>query len=164
MNTEAIESLAESLLKGLGIKQAPVQVEAIAAQYSILIRRGPHSAFSGILIRKDGAALIGVSSSESPVRQRFTIAHELGHFFLHPSKDAFVDYRDNLSGAARTPREREANAFAAALLMPRKFVYRDCKGLSKPTSSTIQRLSTLYNVSAEAMRYRLINIAKNTAS
>src|SRR6185312_712682 len=88
--------------------------------------------FSGLLIRKDGHALIGINSSEASVRQRFTIAHELGHFVLHPQKDAFVDFRkERGAGEVRPPRERHADMFAAALLMPRKLLLKDFRRLAK---------------------------------
>lgn len=160
MILEHIEAQAETVLKHVGFKGLPVPVDEIAAKYRIVIRRAPHGNFSGMLIRKDGHALIGVSSSESQVRQRFTIAHELGHFFLHRNKDAFVDYRDNKKGVMRTPREKEANMFAAALLMPRHVLLKDFRALAK-TGFSDDELTTLakqYDVSEDAMRFRLINL------
>lgn len=160
MILEHIESQAEAVLRKANIKSLPVPVEEIAAKYQIRIRKAPHANFSGMLIRKDGHALIGVSTSESPVRQRFTLAHELGHFFLHPNKDAFVDYRDNKKGVMRTPREKEANMFAAALLMPRQVLLKDFKTIAKGGFSD-DELSTLarrYDVSEDAMRFRLMNL------
>ena len=51
----------------------------------------------------------------SPARDRFTIAHELGHYFLHSAQGRTpIVARRNGSGTAET----EANYFAAALLMP----------------------------------------------
>ena len=161
MLTDHIESKAERVLKESRVGRLPVPVEKIAARHNILIRRARHTDFSGILIRKDGRALIGVNSSEAAARQRFTIAHELGHFFLHTRKAAFVDYRDNRSGVARTPREREANSFAAALLMPRRRLLRDFRTLGKKTLSAddLQNLARRYGVSDDAMRFRLINLS-----
>lgn len=160
MILEQIESRAETILKKAGITTVPVLVEEIAAKYQLLISRAPHKNFSGMLIRKDGRALIGVNSSEPEVRQRFTVAHELGHFFLHPNQDAFVDYRDNKSGIMRTPREKQANMFAAALLMPRKLLLRDFKAIAKNgfSDEELCDLATRYNVSEDAMRFRLINL------
>ncbi len=160
MRFEDIEVQAETLLRALDLVEPPIPVERIAQKHLIRIHRAPHKSFSGMLIRKDGGALIGVSSSESPTRQRFTIAHELGHFFLHPRKAAFVDFRDNVQNAIRTPREREANWFAAALLMPRRMLTRDCRALSKRMSrDDVGRLARRYQVSEEAMQFRLDNLS-----
>lgn len=162
MILEKIELKAEQLLNQLEVKTIPVPVEDIAYSLKIKISRAPSSDFSGLLIRKDGHALIGVNSNEAPTRQRFTIAHELGHFFLHPLKDAFVDFRKELArGETRTPKERQADMFAAALLMPRKQLIRDVKKATKSgvTEEVVTSLAREYAVSEEAMRYRLMNLS-----
>lgn len=155
---EKIESRAEEILNTFGIKAIPVPIEEIASKLKIKISRAPSKDFSGLLIRKDGSSLIGVNNNEAPVRQRFTIAHELGHFCLHPQKDAFVDYRKENS--IRTPREREADMFAAALLMPRDRLEKDFKRLAKDgfTEGNIQSLAEAYQTSEKAMKIRLLNL------
>lgn len=163
MIIERIETAAEDVLNGLNIKAVPVPVEDIASKNGIKIRRGPSKEFSGILIRKDGKALIGVNDDESSARQRFTIAHELAHFFLHTKKDAFVDYvqyRDHIESVKRSPQEREANMFAAALIMPRKSLEKDFKSIAKKglSDDEIDSLAIKYQVSSEAMRFRLLNL------
>ena len=160
MIVERIERRAADVLRAANALAIPVPVEAIAAKYHIKVSRGPHASFSGMLIRKDGHALIGINSREAPVRQRFTIAHELGHFFLHPQKDAFVDYRDNRRDVMRTPREKQANMFAAALLMPGDFIRKDFRSFAKVgmTEEELQSLAERYMVSEDAMRFRLMNL------
>jgi len=60
---------------------------------------------------------IALPKYTSPRRDRFTIAHELGHYFLHASQGE----RPLIAHRAGTGRkEWEANWFAAALLMPRE--------------------------------------------
>lgn len=161
MIVENIESAAEQLLARLGVKEIPIPIEDVARSLHMRISRAPSRDFSGLLIRKDGRALIGVNSKEAPVRQRFTIAHEIGHFILHPKKDAFVDFRRERSeGEARPPRERHADMFAAALLMPRKHLLKDFRRLAKDgyTDQITATLAKQYAVSEDAMRYRLINL------
>ncbi len=160
MILEKIEKKAEETLVAFGAKTIPVPVEEIASKLGIKISRGPSKEFSGLLIRKDGAALIGVNNSEAPVRQRFTIAHELGHYYLHPNKDTFVDYRDNKKGEISTPREREADIFAAALLMPRDQIEKDFRILAKSgfAEKDLEQLAAHYQVSGKAMRLRLWNL------
>lgn len=160
MILEYLETKAADILRAANAHSVPVPVELIAAKHQLRISRAPHKQFSGMLIRKDGYALIGVSSSEPSVRQRFTIAHELGHFFLHPQKDAFVDYRDNKRDLMRTPREKEANMFAAALLMPRDLLRKDCRVMAKNgvADDELQVLARRYEVSEDAMRFRLLNL------
>lgn len=59
---------------------------------------------------------VWVNVDDPPVRQRFTIAHEIGHIKLHAG-DSVIDYRGNLTGYV-DGKEAEANRFAADLLMP----------------------------------------------
>jgi Zn-dependent peptidase ImmA (M78 family) len=161
MMIEKIESAAEQLLLRLDIKEVPTPIEDVARSLHIRISRAPSADFSGLLIRKDGHALIGVNSREAPVRQRFTIAHEIAHFILHPQKDAFVDYRKERSGGeARPLRERYADMFAAALLMPRKHLLKDFRRLAKDgyTDQITVALARQYAVSEDAMRFRLLNL------
>jgi len=158
---EKIESEADRLLSNLGISEVPTPIEDVARLLGLRISRAPSTEFSGLLLRKDGKALIGVNSSEAPVRQRFTIAHEIGHFVLHPRQDAFVDFRKSTAaGDIRPPRERHADMFAAALLMPRKSLLKDCRRLAGniEPDDLIRTLAKLYAVSEDAMRFRLINL------
>jgi Zn-dependent peptidase ImmA (M78 family) len=166
MMIEKIEGEAERLLAKLGITEVPTPIEDVARLLGLRISRAPSTEFSGLLLRKDGKALIGVNSSEAPVRQRFTIAHEIGHFVLHPEKDAFVDFRKSFgAGEVRPPRERHADMFAAALLMPRKVLLKHFRRLAGEvdTDSITKALAKRYSVSEDAMRFRLINLNALTA-
>lgn len=157
-----IEKRAEEVLKKANVRTIPVPIEDVAYSEKIKISKAPSADFSGLLIRKDGHALIGVNSSEAVVRQRFTIAHELGHFFLHPQKDTFVDFRKgNKKGEVRSPREKHADMFAAALLMPKDRLLKDFKKVAKDGFSehSIGTLAKQYAVSEDAMRIRLINLS-----
>ena len=63
-------------------------------------------------------------SSAALTAQRFTFAHEIGHYVIHTN---VVSFRDRSlsspdSSRVRAPEEREADIFAAELLMPRKYV------------------------------------------
>ncbi len=105
-----------------------------------------------------------INSTHSPVRQRFTIAHELGHFVLHkdkiiergrlnrgPKSDNEIDFDDRL--------EKEANAFAAGVLMPEAQVTHWYKIL-KPTDPVrvLDRMADLFEVSKDSMYWRLKNL------
>src|SRR5262249_10949802 len=123
-----IERRAEALIEKYGITEAPVPIEDIAAGEGALIARNhfPGTGYeSGFALREAGRWIIGVNTSTSPRRQRFTIAHELGHLLLHKGKPLITDYsvlisnRDDTSSMGTDKEEIEANGFAAAILMPR---------------------------------------------
>lgn len=67
---------------------------------------------------------IWLNAHDSPVRQRFTLAHEIGHIHLHNQGEAIIDFRKNFSPEVTDPKEVEANQFAADLLMDREHFVR----------------------------------------
>jgi Zn-dependent peptidase ImmA (M78 family) len=161
-----IEKRAEEILDESGLRAIPVPIEDIAAHFKLHIGKAASKDFSGLLIRKeDGAALIGINSNENPRRQRFTIAHEIGHFFLHLDKNVLVDYRSNTRGKHRTPKEKEADIFAASLLMPRQELTKDFVKVAggvltdqDQIRSVVSLLATKYEVSDEAMNIRILGL------
>lgn len=80
------ERAAAQLLAIHGIIRPPVDAEAIADAEGIVIvrRRFEDGDVSGLLFRDGDHHVIGVNSAHPMARQRFTIAHELGHRALHP--------------------------------------------------------------------------------
>ena len=155
-----IENKAEKVLSGLNIKSAPVDVFKIANELGIMVRKAASKKFSGLIFRKNETAFIAISSNESSVRQRFTVAHELGPYIMHPNKETFIEFRDNEENIKRDRNEIQANQFAAALLMPKKMIEKDVKTFEdmEVTENTIKILASKYDVSEQAMTYRLINL------
>lgn len=105
---------------------------------------------------------ITVNVKDSPNRKRFTAAHELGHFLLHreligEGLDDNAMYRSDLTKGhyknikVNKSHEIEANKMAAILLMPEKAVRAEA---SKP-NATKESMAEIFEVSAEAMGYRL---------
>jgi hypothetical protein len=88
-------------------------------------------------------------SYTSPLRDRFTIAHELGHYFLHSRQGErpIVAYREGSSSRI----EWEANWFAAALLMPRDAFIDECG-----TNPDIAAVALRFGVSQDAARVRKV--------
>lgn len=104
-------------------------------------------------------AVITVSKGiADPRRRRFSIAHELGHLELHskrvPLAICSMEDLDNWLENADVALEREANEFAAALLMPERFFVPPCRG-REPSLSLIGELADTFNTSltATAIRY-----------
>ncbi|GAA3012871.1 ImmA/IrrE family metallo-endopeptidase [Actinokineospora diospyrosa] len=162
-------SLAEQLLKKHGVTSAPTPVEEIAVAEGIKVVRAPAKGTeSAFLIRDGRRTIIGLNSRTSARRQRFSIAHELGHWQLHKGKRLIVDHsirinnRDHVSSAGTDIEEIEANNFAAALLMPRLLlqaaVDRELDGEVASRDSLALTLAHEFDVSTEAMKFRLINL------
>ncbi len=181
LGLKQIESRVEKLLREHGITGPPVPVEKLARNLGATIRKEPYDGdLSGALYRKSGLCVIGINKNDNYLRQRFTVAHEVGHLLLH-DKPVFIDrhytgelpigvdeeqarkyQRDSMSSQAVDPMEIEANRFAASLLMPDRFVEEDLRemNIAVPIRSleAIKPLANRYKVSLEAMIFRLVNL------
>lgn len=98
--------------------------------------------------------LCAYNITEVPTRQRFTQAHELGHVMLNHVAKGKSPRRDTTFKAQTGDWiEIDANAFAAELLMPEKYVRHLASSITN-----IAELAKRFGVSPWAMRYRLMNL------
>lgn len=99
-----------------------IDLPLIAARYNVLVEAKPMKGAEGRLVRKGNAGVISVQETiREPGRKRFAVAHELGHFFLHPETRqlALCSAADmNRWSHRQQDEESEANTFAAELLLP----------------------------------------------
>ena len=163
-----IESMIQQLLERHGVSEAPVPVGRIArAEGARIFYQSLEDNVSGFLYRDQQQAVIGVNTHHAPVRQNFTTAHELGHMLLHDQEQLHVDHdfrvrlRDDVSGQGTDEAEREANFFAASLLMPREFLESDLEGQDSVDlldDEMLRDLARKYGVSTQALMNRLKNI------
>ncbi|SEH10356.1 ImmA/IrrE family metallo-endopeptidase [Thermoleophilum album] len=116
---------------------------------------------SGLLLPELGEIWVNAAEArEWPARKRFTIGHELGHWQLHRETFAPIFCRtetvDASIEAASAQREREANAFAAALVMPAELVIHHYERLrTAEPEDRFAELCKLFEVSAKALERRL---------
>lgn len=170
MLNKRIEKITIQILDEYNINELPVPVNEIAVKRGLEIKAYDLGEdVSGVLVIKDGLGFIGYNPTESKVRQRFTVAHELGHYELHNKqnesalfvdKEFKVEFRNQDSSTGEMVREREANAFAAALLMPEKLLIKEIKNhhFELSDDNNLQELAKLFNVSLSAMTFRLMNL------
>lgn len=160
--TDKIENKVQELLSTFDVRRPPVAVDKIARKLNLLLCPLPaDDEISGAIIRKDGHVVIAVNPAHHINRQRFTIAHELGHYFFHEGLEEHVDqnfrvaWRNANSSKAINWAEVEANRFAAELLMPTIFLQNDLESLDAIDKRTVLLLAKKYVVSPEAMKIRL---------
>jgi len=146
------------------IRSAGVELNKNASQEEI--KKGINRQNIGE-IRKDGNEYkIFVLGSDHYYRKRFTMAHELGHFVLHKDKiDKFGvisdvgDFSENEDKKLTQEEERQASAYAAAILMPedkvREIFDETIKNQNGNKEETINEMSKMFQVSPRAMRLRL---------
>ena len=161
---------AKKVLAQLGIKTSPAPVEKIAKALGAQVRFAPFDdELSGMIHIKDGVPIIGVNSLHHPNRQRFTIAHELGHLQLHReiiTSRVHVDkgfpalMRDTNSATGTEKIEIEANQFAAELLMPRTMVEQALAGkqFDIENDAPLEELAKKFRVSKQALEFRIRSI------
>ncbi|MBI2436645.1 MAG: ImmA/IrrE family metallo-endopeptidase [Candidatus Magasanikbacteria bacterium] len=99
--------------------------------------------------------IIYINEHDPSYRQSFTVAHELGHIVLeHQPSKVEVQYLYRNTNITTTDEEKEANVFAANLLMPKIFIEKIMKqyNLHKEDVNT---LAGIFGVSPQAMNLRL---------
>lgn len=136
---------ARDLLKTLNIEQPDeIDIERIAFFKGAEVRYAPLKGMDGCIVSKGKAAIITVNSAiDYEGQKRFVIAHELGHFFLHPeTRQVETVDRNQINNwsSQQEIEEYEANLFAAELLMPSDLFAPRIKGKT-PSFELIESLA-----------------------
>ena len=164
MAPSATEKAAKRLLQEQGISSAPVDVHAIARALDISVHyERMDSDISGLVVFQNQSAKVAINQFHHRNRQRFTLAHEIGHIQLHAKgKDrVFVDkrfFRNDQSSKGELREEIEANAFAASLLMPKHLIDEHLNADEGITDTEVFRMATKFEVSEQAMTLRLVRL------
>ena len=143
-------------------QDVPIDVRAVAHKNGIKILEGSleQAHLSALLVYKNGKYFIGVNESHPEQRKRFSIAHELGHYFLHRKMfhmdaepdEGFIMFRDINSALGIKKEEIEANVFAANLLMPKAIFQEQWK------NGDLASLAKFFDVSLKAAKFRCKNL------
>jgi Zn-dependent peptidase ImmA (M78 family) len=172
MSKKAIKAARDCLrkLEEKGPLEFPIQVERLLETFNIklYVTSELDDDISGLMVVKDDKALIAVNKNHRPNRQKFSIAHECGHYFLHRnSSRSFFDehtvlFRDAASSQGIDPLEIEANAFAAELLMPReyleKYIRNNPISVFEEGGEEFQKMANYFGVSQQALAIRLTRL------
>ena len=139
--------LARKLLKDVKITSSPVSLHTIVGylkeEKNLAVIRHPFGEnISGVLVTIDEIPTIGVNQDHPLVRQRFTVAHEIGHLMMDHVCEGIN---------RKTVKETEAHQFAAELLVPLKFLKEDFK-----KTPDVNILARQYIVSRETLCIHLM--------
>ncbi len=148
---------ANSLLKLSHIEEPPVDIHKIAKLlgFSIIESDFPDN-YSGEIFIEGDVKSIGVNKNHSWTRQRFTIAHELGHYlngheYFDEDGKVLSDNEFDFNNPIHM-QEKEANQFASELLMPDEML----KKMLDEVSLDILVLTKKFQVSSQALWIKLI--------
>ncbi len=173
IRSEEIEYKATALLAAAGALRAPVDLTKVASHLGAEVRQETfEDMVSGVLLIKDEQRHVMVNRTHHPNRQRFSVAHELGHLVLHHNEGdrLFIDTHLRMyqrvgkpsssfyqqPGSSTTPHEeRQANQFASALLMPRELLIQATKDRDLWDELDVSALASEFGVSEQAMAIRL---------
>lgn len=151
---------AEQLIDELWIgSSAELDVEAIAFDQGVEVRYEPLNGCEATLIGYNTKAIATIKRSASRGRERFSIAHEIGHWLLHRGRSFRCRADDIVQNySSEITLEKEADEFASHLLMPKRLFHPAIKSLAKPTINDLQRIADDFDVSMQAMSIRLATL------
>lgn len=154
------DAAAREVLDLAGVTGPAVQMQEICEALDVPLyhRSDFPDALSALVITiNDGSYVIGVNERHHPNRRRFSEAHELGHAVLRHEASYYLEYYTEDAGEPPGYRyldEREANAFAASLLMDERWIREDfANGIWG-----VSELAARYEVSEVAMGFRLVHL------
>lgn len=146
---------AEQLLIDLGItepEEIDLEVIAYIVGASVNFRSLAHG--DARIVGLGERAIITIDADASLVRQRFSVAHELGHWHHHRGQRLICQDADPTEPAATAGAEREADRYAASLLMPRFMVGQVVADLPM-TMALVDEVADRFRVSTMAAILRL---------
>lgn len=151
---------AESLINELGITFASdIDIEAIAFDSGIDVLYEPLNGCEATLVGFGNKAIATVRPSSSRGRERFSVAHEIGHWLMHRGRSFQCradDIVQNFSADFRL--EKEADEFASHLLMPTSMIQPAIKTINKPGLHHLQEMAVQFEVSLQAVSIRLVTL------
>lgn len=155
--------VAKKLLDDLGIENpSDIDVADLIIYHNGIVKETDLNNCDGRLVMKNGRSIVSIDSKiEFPQRKRYILAHELGHMLLHSNMDAsFTDDDSTIEAYKKGPQEKEANDFAAQLLMPDDLFKFYCFK-KKFSPDLLRELSEKFNTSLTSIVYRFIEIGNH---
>jgi Zn-dependent peptidase ImmA (M78 family) len=151
---------AEALIAELGISRpAEIDVEAIAQDSGVSVRYAALNGCEASLVGYADRAIATVNPSGVRGRERFSVAHEVGHWHLHRGRSfqCRVDDADFNLASDRAV-EKEADTFAAHLLMPEPIFAPRIRQIGRPGFKQLGDLAQEFETSLMATALRLADI------
>lgn len=158
----SINELAYDVLKVYKINTPIVDIKEVVSKIGGRLVQDEELSFltDGTVKKENNTFVITIPTSQSnKPRCNFTVAHELGHLFLHMGyqiDDELWEKSDDIvfNRCGNSEKEIEANEFAAAFLMPKDEYIKIADEYSYGNTVSIRKVAEYFNVSVEAASYR----------
>jgi hypothetical protein len=167
---EMAKKKAEAFLRTEGINTLPVDPLLIAASRDIVVKAKPDTTdgVSGMLLRHgDTFGILYATYIPSEGFRRFSVSHELGHYFLEGHIDHVLPldgiHTSHAGFVSADPYELEADCFAAGLLMPSALFKREM-GRIDPGLDAIESLSLKCKTSLTATAIRYAELSEDAVA
>ncbi|MFT2010200.1 ImmA/IrrE family metallo-endopeptidase [Pontibacter sp. 13R65] len=163
LNNYPENKLARKVIAKHSLK-VPFNLEDLVQQYAKLIYKSiPIDGVDGVSINlkvPGKKPTIVLNTDASKTRQKFTLAHELGHIIIPWHIGTIVDniYNDSYKNYEYSLKEQQANRFASELLMPFEWIIDEYEEFKDDLSSLHQRIAVQAGVSLQASAIRLIQV------
>lgn len=161
-----IEQKSLELLEDYNLISEKTDLRSLCKKLDMDIVPYAFTGCEGVLLVTPDAQKILVRATNAGVRNRFTIAHELGHYTLHMPESGHRSFncsKDQIGtdlGISEVE-ESQANQFASALLMP-KHIFQNVKDYKNPSWSILDQLSKRHEVSMVAAATRYISLTSES--
>lgn len=163
MSRQDIESLYRN---ELAISHpSEIDIEAIAYYKGALVKHRPLKGCEARIIGYGEKAIITVNSGSSFLRNRFSVGHELGHWFRHRGSVGNLCKKDDVlsnrfsNRKSIAGREKIANEYASALLMP-KYLFTEHTRGSRISFDVIRSIRDAFQVSYTAASIQYVNFCE----
>ncbi len=156
-NVASFYKTPAALLEELGIREPEdIVIEAIAQYCGATILYQPLQGSEARIVGSGDRAIVTVNVAAARGRQRFSAAHELGHWMCDRGKIAFACAERLLTREwAEDNPERRANQYAAELLLPEAMFSARAKN-REITFATVHHLAEMFQTSLTATAIRLV--------
>jgi Zn-dependent peptidase ImmA (M78 family) len=151
---------AERILLSLGIRSPKeIDLEAIAWSRGAVVNFRPLDKCEATIVGSQTRAVITVSNRSIPERQRFSIAHELGHWHHHRGRVLFCGQKDvgNPANDANNP-EQQADRFASDLILPNYLLDPRISKVKRLTLALVRELREEFQASLTATLLKLVKL------
>jgi Zn-dependent peptidase ImmA (M78 family) len=162
-NFTLARKMAQKVIKDHKLTEVPTNLNKLFQTLRLkYIELNDPEGIDGAIIEIENNPAIAYLNIAKPIpRQRFTLAHELGHIFLKHSKRDLYDAEEvremgeKLTDQSKPPKEKEADAFASELLVP-----HDKLKKYEADIKNIDKLAAIFHVSKDAMTIAVMNYWK----